>query len=76
MRGGGKSGGYRTIIVFKVGHSCFFVHGFAKSDKANISQPELKALSRLARVLLGFDAAQLASAIELGELIEVEENGG
>ena len=27
--GGGKSGGYRTIILFKVGGHSFFVHGFA-----------------------------------------------
>ena len=27
--GGGKSGGFRTIILFKVGGHSFFVHGFA-----------------------------------------------
>ncbi|MCA3758320.1 MAG: type II toxin-antitoxin system RelE/ParE family toxin, partial [Phenylobacterium sp.] len=33
--GGGKSGGFRTIILFKVGGHSFFVHGFAKNEKAN-----------------------------------------
>ena len=28
--GGGKSGGFRTIILFKVGGHSFFVHGFAQ----------------------------------------------
>jgi hypothetical protein len=42
--GGGKSGGFRTIILVRIkGHS-FFVHGFAKSDKANVSAKALKAL--------------------------------
>jgi len=42
--GGGKSGGFRTIILFKVGGHSFFVHGFAKNEKANITPKELKAL--------------------------------
>ena len=33
--GSGKSGGFRTIIVFRAGGHSFFAHGFAKSDKAN-----------------------------------------
>lgn len=35
--GGGKSGGFRTIILFKVGGHSFFVYGFAKNEKANIT---------------------------------------
>jgi hypothetical protein len=41
--GGGKSGGFRTTILFRVGSHSFFAHGFAKSDKANVSAKELKA---------------------------------
>jgi len=39
--GGGKSGGYRTIILFRCGDRAYFVHGFAKNDKDNISEAEL-----------------------------------
>lgn len=74
--GGGKSGGFRTIILFRVGSHSFFAHGFAKSDKANVSAKELKALKRLAGVLLGFSDAQLEAAQAAGELIEVESNDG
>ena len=28
--GGGKSGGFRTIVLFRSGARAFFVHGFAK----------------------------------------------
>ena len=74
--GGGKSGGFRTIILFRVGSHSFFVHGFAKSDRENVSTKELKALKSLADVLLGFSEEQLEAAQAAGELIEVESNGG
>ncbi len=31
-QGGGKSGGFRTIILFRLGERAFFVHGFAKNE--------------------------------------------
>ncbi|MDH1270590.1 type II toxin-antitoxin system RelE/ParE family toxin [Rhizobium pusense] len=69
--GGGKSGGFRTIVVFRLGSHSFFVHGFAKSEKANVSAKELKALKRLADVLLGFSENELRTAQASGEIIEV-----
>ena len=74
--GGGKSGGFRTIILFRVGGHSFFAHGFAKNDKANVSAKELMALKRLADVLLGFSEKQLEAARAAGELIEVTSDGG
>jgi hypothetical protein len=74
--GGGKSGGFRTIILFRVGGHSFFAHGFAKSDKANVSVQELKALKRLAGELLGLSLEQLAGAVEGRELVEVVSDGG
>jgi hypothetical protein len=44
-KGGGKSSGFRTIVLFKVGGHSFFAHGFAKNDKPNVSAKELKARS-------------------------------
>jgi hypothetical protein len=69
--GGGKSGGFRTIVVFRTGSHSFFVHGFAKNDKANVSAKELKALKQLAHVLLGFSDEELRTAQGAGELVEV-----
>jgi len=68
--GGGKSGGFRTIIVFRAGGHCFFVHGFAKNQKANVGATELKALKALARVLTELDAEALKTALAAGELVE------
>jgi hypothetical protein len=71
--GGGKSGGFRTIILFKVGGHSFFAHGFAKNTKANVSTNELKALKQLANVLIGFSDEQLRAAKAAGELSEVSD---
>jgi hypothetical protein len=75
-QGGGKSGGFRTIVLYRVGSHSFFAHGFAKSEKPNVSANELKALKRLADLLIGFSEEQLDAAQAVGELIEVESDGG
>ena len=69
--GGGKSGGFRTLIVFRAGVRAFFVHGFAKNEKDNISSDELVALKRLASELLSYSDKALARATASGALIEV-----
>jgi hypothetical protein len=73
--GGGRSGGFRTIILFKVGGHSVFVHGFAKNDKANITPKEVKALKKLAAVFLSLDAEALEKACAAGEIAEVRNNG-
>ncbi len=70
-KGGGKSGGFRALILLEAGERAFFVHGFAKSDRDNIRDDELAALKKLARELLGYDEAALANSIAAGALTEV-----
>jgi hypothetical protein len=69
--GQGKSGGFRTMILFKAGYRAFFVHGFAKKETANIRDNELAALRRLASELLPADDGVIARAIACGIFIEV-----
>ncbi len=69
--GQGKSGGFRTLIVFRAGTRSVFVHGFAKSERDNIARDELVALKKLASELLAYDDMALFRAIYAGELIEV-----
>ena len=73
-RGKGKSGGFRAVILYRRGARGFFVHGFAKNDRANISLDELAALKELAREMLAYDDAQIAAAVAPGPLIEVTCN--
>lgn len=72
--GSGRSGGFRTIILFKVGGYSFFAHGFAKNEKANVSVKELKALKQLAAVYLGLSGDEIEAAVAAGELIEVSDD--
>jgi hypothetical protein len=69
--GGGKSGGFRTLIVFRAGTRAFFVHGFAKNEKDNIGKDELVALKKLASDLLGYDDRAIARVGASGTLTEV-----
>jgi hypothetical protein len=70
--GRGKSGGFRTLIVFKAGTRAVFVHGFAKSEKDNIAKDELVALKKLAAELLAYDDKTLARVVSAGVLSEVK----
>ena len=69
--GHGKSGGFRTLIVFRVGARAVFVHGFAKNKRDNIERDELVALKRLAAELLAYDDKTLARTVASGVLLEV-----
>ncbi len=69
--GQGKSGGYRTLIVFRAGKRAFFIHGFAKSEKDNIERDELVALRKLAVELLSYHDKTIAHVITTGTLVEV-----
>jgi hypothetical protein len=69
--GKGKSGGFRTVILYKAHALAFFVHGFAKKDQDNIEDDELAALKLLASQMLSYDDQAIAKAVESGTLIEV-----
>ena len=72
--GAGKSGGFRTIILYRAQTLAFFVHGFAKNDRDNIGRDELIALKLLASQMLSYDDQAIANAIQSGTLIEVTRN--
>lgn len=69
--GGGKSGGYRTVLSARIGDRYVFLHGFAKKDKANITQDEKKALQFAGKVFLDLSPAELTKALQVGVLVEV-----
>jgi hypothetical protein len=73
--GSGKSGGFRVIILFKIGSHAFLAHGFAKNTKPNVTAKELNALKRLAGIFFGFSDEQIRAAEAAGELTEVASDG-
>jgi hypothetical protein len=72
--GRGKRSGLRTLLAFRMGERAFFVFGFAKSERANVSDKELVVLKLLGAQLLGYDARTLAQALRAGELHGVESD--
>jgi hypothetical protein len=70
--GRGKSGGVRTIIAFKADKHIFFIYGFAKNERSNISEKEELALKKLAKLYFSFNDVQLVKAVHSGELFEVK----
>ncbi len=70
--GKGKSGSFRTMILYKRGKRAFFVYGFAKSERSNVSQDEVATLKELASELLAYDDGAIARAVTSGTLIEVK----
>lgn len=71
LSGRGKRGGARTLVATNKGNRWFFVYGFEKNDRANISDDELEALKDLAEQLLARTGKQLAEALNDGTLSEI-----
>ena len=71
-KGGGRSGGYRAIVLFRRGALAFFVYGFAKSDRENLRRNELETYRLLADEYLALDGAGLAVAQAGGAIVEVK----
>jgi len=69
--GGGKSGGYRFIIVFRSGDRAVFLFGFAKSAQANISKADLKLLKQAASEVLAWSDDELDALVTGNVLMEI-----
>jgi hypothetical protein len=69
--GGGKRSGYRTVLSAPIGVRCVSLHGFAKNDKADITQDEKKALQCAGKVFLELSPADLTKALRADALVEV-----
>jgi hypothetical protein len=71
--GGGRSGGYRTIIAYRAGARAVFLYGFAKSERENIGGDELESLRQLGANWLNAEAATIVQALDEGALTEIED---
>jgi hypothetical protein len=71
---GGKSGGYRTILGFRKSNSLriFFLHGFPKNVRANITVRERSALSANASALIDTTDRQIEELKAIGTILELE----
>ena len=74
IKGAGKRGGARTLIATRFKGTIFYMYGFSKNMRTNISKKELKALKMLAEQLLSYSGKGIDKAIIAREFIEVESN--
>jgi hypothetical protein len=70
-QGGGRSGGYRTVIAYQTSRRSVFLYGFAKNERDNINDRELADLKKLANHYLSYNNAHIATALASAELREV-----
>ena len=71
--GQGKSGGFRTVVVFKKSDRAIFVYGFSKNEKDNLDKEELKYFKKLAKDLLEIDKKEFIKMEQLGDFISLKE---
>jgi len=70
----GKSGGYRTLLVFKKEKLTLYVYGFSKNERDNIDQDELKLFKKLSKDILSMNDKELSNQIKSGSFIDLEDN--
>ncbi|WP_038202039.1 type II toxin-antitoxin system RelE/ParE family toxin [Xenophilus azovorans] len=73
--GHGKSGGFRTIVLYRAAERAFFVYGFAKSGRDNIDDDEEAAFRKAAAFVLGLSDADLSELIGRKQFSEVHGHG-
>jgi hypothetical protein len=69
--GKGKRGGFRTIVGTNLGDQWFFLYGFAKNERIDIDDDELRLFQRIAQAFLTMKSTILESALQRGELVEI-----
>lgn len=74
--GGGKSGGYRTIVGYRRPNSerVIFLYAFAKNDRGNITTKEEAALSLAAATFLSATDQQVDLLIADHAIWEVQQH--
>lgn len=68
--GGGRSGGYRMLVAYRRGDRAVFLYGFAKNERDNIEEDELRTLREIGAAWLEARTEHLERAIREGVLQE------
>lgn len=68
----GKSGGFRSIILYRQGEKAFFVFGFLKKEKDNIKIDEVRWFKKMAKSTFALSEDQLEKLIKTGDFRSVK----
>lgn len=69
---GGKSSGFRTIVVYQKDDKAIFLYGFGKNERDNIDKSELNYFKKLGNDLLALDEDQIRRFVEQKTLFDIE----
>ena len=69
----GKSGGYRTIIMYKKGFRSLFMYGFEKNELDNISDKELKRAKQYVKIFLNLSEDRVKNLLDSNSIYPLEE---
>jgi hypothetical protein len=68
-RFGGKRGGYRSILYYRIQHVIVFMYIYAKNEQEDITEQEKKAFIELAGLFDQMDSAAMMKAITENRLV-------
>jgi hypothetical protein len=71
----GKSGGYRSVILYRRGNRAFFIYGFPKNERENIDDAEEQGFKDLAKVLFALSDDEIAKLVKTGVYKEIQCDG-
>jgi hypothetical protein len=71
LAGRGKSGGARTIVLYKQNDVVVFIYGYAKNEKANISPLEEHQLRIFAKGFMALTQSERELRKDNGELLVI-----
>jgi hypothetical protein len=69
--GQGRSGGFRVLLAFDPNMRAIFIYGFAKNERDNINDKELRTLREIAVAWLAASIPQIEREVANGRLQEV-----
>jgi hypothetical protein len=69
--GQGRSGGYRTLIAYRVKDRAFFIYAFAKNERDNIDQDELRSFRDIGGEWMRATDRDIEDALRDGRIQEV-----
>ncbi|WP_058532976.1 type II toxin-antitoxin system RelE/ParE family toxin [Legionella saoudiensis] len=67
----GKSSGYRCIIVYQYNACAYFLYGFPKSEKENLTPDELKEYKKAAGIFLNLSQDKIERMVSEKILTEI-----
>ena len=73
-QGQGRSGGYRALIAYRLGHRAICIFGLAKNDRENFTENELESARDIGKIWIPAPEEQIALGVLDGQLIEVQND--